>query len=375
MKRQSDQNRSTHLNRFTYDDDGKERQPIPEDLSIPSFTEEDFKIRLKEINKTHKIIKDDYTGRAFEIAIVNENRLKDGVVLMPSTMFSSLTQNPGNAVELAAQGAATPHTARVYVAFPGNGGSDSLSRPDRRYFADTGRFTKDDGKALGSISALVRALSEEKISVKSISTNTEGGRFGLGIMAALPTNSVASAYFNGLPGIYSLQDEPWITTMIKEDHKDQLDRRNEEDKEQYKITDSRVEEAKYYLSEVYKRNRYCLRLVRTYVHAMPNILACTYAFNAHDDLNKIDKHAVINDTLAALNRQPNAKITFQFCRSSKLHDDLEQCKTFGQKLTQELSKTPFQGNVQLFVSEGSLDYHTTSPSKRWAAEKEALMMQ
>lgn len=172
----------------------KDGDPVLESktIEIPQITEEDFKERLREISRTYRIIRDNQTGRAFEMAIVNESQLNNGAILMPSTMFSSLTQNRGNAIELAAHGAANPHMARVYVAFPGNGGSDNLHRPDRRYLARTGRFTQD-GSALESVSALVRVLENMEIPIKSISANVEGGRLGLGIMAALPPNTMTSA--------------------------------------------------------------------------------------------------------------------------------------------------------------------------------------
>lgn len=116
------------------------------EIEILPITEEAFKKCITEINKTYKVIRDSRTGRHFEIAIVNESNLRHGAILMPSTMFSSLTQNVGNAVEFAAHGAAMPDIARVYVAFPGNGGSDDLSKQDRRYLAQTSRFTQKMGR-------------------------------------------------------------------------------------------------------------------------------------------------------------------------------------------------------------------------------------
>src|SRR5260370_29233966 len=90
------------LDQIRYPHDG---ELVTKNLEIPEITEEGYKQRLKEINETYKIIHDSRTGRAFEIAIVNKSSLANGAILMPSTMFSSLTQNVGNAVELAAHGA------------------------------------------------------------------------------------------------------------------------------------------------------------------------------------------------------------------------------------------------------------------------------
>ncbi|HEY7125057.1 MAG TPA: hypothetical protein VH540_13980 [Ktedonobacterales bacterium] len=146
------------LEEITYRDDGN---PHPEEKSVEvaQISDEDFKERLKEIHETYQIIHDRKTGRTFEIAIVNKRQLQHGAILFASTMFSSLTQNLGNAIELAAHGTATPNTARAYIAFPGNGGSDSLSRRDRSYLARTGRFTRD-GEAVESIINVHRISSE-----------------------------------------------------------------------------------------------------------------------------------------------------------------------------------------------------------------------
>lgn len=355
---------------------GKNGETVIKDkeIPIPQISDEDFKKRLEEINETYRIIRDSRTGRAIEIAIVNKSCLMNGAILMPSTMFSSLTQNSGNAVELAAQGAAIPDVARVYIAFPGNGGSDNLSKQDRQDLAHTGRFTKKNGLVLDSISALVSALDDNDIPIKSISANVEGGRLGLGIMAALPTNSVTSVYFNGLPGISSLANETFNTAMIKEDLRDQPGRRLEVDNEEYRVSDRRCEEAKASLPNLYRDVNYFPRLLRTYLRAFPNMRAYTKAFGAYDNLQLVDSHAVLQDTLVALKKQENAKVTFQFNEFSMLHNR-EECKEFGQKLTEALSKTSFQGSVQFFMYAGTLDFHTTSPSKRWAAEKYALMMQ
>ncbi len=342
------------------------------------INEGDFQKRLTEINETYQIIRDSHTGRAFEIAIVNKHRLMDGAILMPSTSFSSLTQNRGNAIELAAHGAATSDAARVYVAFPGMGGSSSLSRQDRQYLAEKGRFTQN-GKALDSISALVSALDSNNISIKSISANAEGGRLALGIMAALPSDSVNSVYLNGLPGIYSLSNDTWISVTIIGQFKIRIKRRTkesdqEDSQEMYKVSALRLEEAKSSLPNIYRGLRYLTRLSRTYLRAMPNMAAYTEAFNRHDDLQSVSEHAVLQDALAALSSQKKARVTFQFNKRGRLHDNLDKCKKFGQTLTEELSKTPFQGSVQFFVYDGSLDFHTSYPSRRWAIEKDALML-
>lgn len=362
---------SLELTQIRYVEDGK---PVFEKRSLdnPQIAEEDYKNRLREINETYRIIRDSQTGRAFEIAIVNKSRLVNGAILMPSTMFSSLTQNVGNAVELAAHGAALPDVARVYIAFPGNGGSDNLSRQDRQYVAQTGRFTQKDGQPLDSLLAMTNALNDNDIPIRSISANVEVGRFGLGIMAALRAQSVTSVYLNGLPGISPSADKKFIPTMIEEDHRGQSGRRSEDGKEEFKVSNHRCEEAKTLLPNIYQGVRHGSRLLGTYLRAFPNMQAYTKAFGSYNDLALIENHAVLQDSLAALKRQEHTIITFQFSEFSMLHDP-EKCKEFGRKLAEALYATSYHGNMRLFLYPGSLDFHTTAPSRRWAIEKDTLI--
>jgi|GEM_PF-6023970 len=365
------------LEQIQYAQNGK---PVNEStnikLEVPQITDKEFKKRLQEINETYGIIRDRRTGRAFEIAYVNKSQLKNGAILMPSTMFSSLTQNKGNAIEFAAHGAATPNVARVYIAFPGNGMSDSLSRLDRQYFAHTGRFTRNS-EAVDSISALARAFDQEGISIKSISANAEGGRLGLGIMAALPPNTVTSVYLNSLPGT---SDEAFLRGMVITDINDQPKRRVEDFKEKYKVNDRTIREARASLPKIYghglyRRAEHFLQLLSIYLRAMPNMRANVNALEKHSDLQFADTHAALQDTLAALKRQNGAKVTFQFGRLSQLHD-IDECKHFSKKVMEELAKTSHQCSIQLFIDAlGSLDFHTNSPGKRWAAERHALMLE
>lgn len=340
-------------------------------VTIPQIIASEYKERLKEIRETYEIIRDSHTGRAFEIAIVNRNQLKNGAVLMPSTMFSSLTQNRGNAIELAAHGAASPHTARIYVAFPGNGGSANLSRRDRRYLARTGRFTQDN-MAMESVAALAHALEERNIPIQSISANAEAGRLGLGIMAALPADTVRSAYFNGLPGISPLYAS-YITIMMREDREGQRARTVEDRTEEYKVSERTMAEAKPYLSNLYHGCQHWRRFIWTYVRAVPNMAAYTKAFSQYDDMDAPQSHAVFQDMLIALRRQKQARMTLEFGELSELHSIME-CKRYGQMVTQELGETSDQSRLQLYIHDGSLDFHTIYPSKRWAAEKAALAL-
>src|SRR5260370_24748501 len=238
-----------------------------------------------------------------------------------------------------------------------------------------GRF-RQGGEALDSISALARALEQEGIAIKSISANAEAGRFGLGIMAALPPNTVTSVYLNGLPGVCPPPDRPYLVAMWEEDVEDQNKRREEDLKEKYKVNDRTIRETRSFLPKLYRRRiGYFFQLLPIYFRAMPNIRASTKGFSRHDDLQFTETHAALQDTLTALKRQNGAKVTFQFGKLSKLHR-MDECQRFSQIVTEELRKASNQCSIQLLIdSVGSLDFHTDSPSKRWAAERCALKIE
>ncbi len=370
------------IDQITYDKDGSPVLLENKPLDIPQVSEEEFTKRLHEISRTFKVIRDFKTGRAFEIAIVNEGELKNGAILMPSTMYSSLTQNIGNAIELAAQGAAAPNVARVYIAFPGNGGSDNLSRKDRHYLADTGRFTKD-GEALESVLALVRALRAAGVNYNEIpimiSADMEAGRLGLGIIAAMPPDTVTSAYFHDLPGISPTVGAPYMTVMFEAQQQTQREGLKDDPDEPYRVNDRTKEEAKFFLSDIYPKMfpdisegmKYRTRFLSTYLRALPNMRAYIRAFSQHNDLLVPERHAVLQDTLTALQRQKKIKITFHFGQDCSLNSILE-CRNFGPKIAEELSKTANQGNIRLFIYPGPCYFHTNNPSNRWALEKDAL---
>ena len=161
--------------------------------------------------------------------------------------------------------------------------------------------------------------------------------------------------------------------MIKVDRNDQSERRLEDDDEEHKVSDRRCEEAKAMLPRIYQGVSHGTRLLSTYFRAFPNQLAHRKAFSSYNDLRLITSHAAFQDTLAALKRQENANITFQFSEYSELHN-LRMCEDFGQKLAEALCTTSYKGIMQLFIFPGRLDFHTTAPSRRWALEKSALMI-
>ena len=347
------------------------------DTSISDFDHGDFIEKLDEINDTWRIIEDPSTGRKFETAVVNQEKLGSETALVTSTSFSSLTQNAGNAVELAVHGAANPGMARVYVAFPGNGGSDSLDRDERKYLSQTGRFTRSRiGQnptydfAISALSAMTRALDAYSLSPNMITSDVEGGRFAIGAMSALEKNTIKGIYINGLTGISS--GSSYTREMVGEDVRN---RKSDDDSSvsEWGVNSELKKEAKKHIPNVYKGLEHTSLMTRTYADAIFNQLAYRKAFQGHDELDEPATHAVLRDIIPALVKQ-NALVTIQVNRYSKMHNRNHVIK-FGRKVINLLAEIPDvsrEDRLQILIGEGTLDHHTKHPEQRWVAERFAL---
>src|SRR4051794_9107883 len=97
------------------------RPSVLQGIALDEISQPDYIARLDQINETYQKLKHPITGEGIEVAVVNPEKLNENLILFPSTHFSSLTQNIGNAIELAARGAGRPNAAIAYVAYPGNG--------------------------------------------------------------------------------------------------------------------------------------------------------------------------------------------------------------------------------------------------------------
>jgi hypothetical protein len=348
-------------------------------LEKPQISESDYLARLDEINETWRIITDSSSGRQFEVAVVNQDKLDKDAVLFPSTQFSSLIQNPGNAIELAAHGAANPNAARIYIAYFGNGGSQSLTRQERKYLAKTGRFTFGNGTEgqpygwLPSVSAMAYALAENGYTPNHVSGDESGARLGLGVMSALGSDTIKDAYFNGPPGVSAKGN--YSTGMLKEDLDSRKERRKTTDLDDSlpgEVVPPRISQAKDRLPGIYKAITHRGLLLGTYLHAPVNMNANRKAFAGHNDLGDPHNHALIQDTVAALSFQ-KAIIGMQFNRLSRLHD-IEACLKFGKlvmdRIPHELRDE--KRGLEIIIGTGTLDSHTDLPQERWRTERYAL---
>lgn len=343
-------------------------QPIQESIYLE---------KLSEINDSFRILtgKD---GIRLETAIANGHAASNQLVLYPSTSLSSLTQNIGNAIELAHRAAANPNTAYLYAAFPGNGHSSSFTPSEQLYRLRSKRLTVGEGEAgfayhsLSTISRMARILMDNGLVPSHISADESGGRLGLAYMAAFEKNAVRDARLNGIPGVSARAS--YTKEMAVEDIASRQRRRGEQEGEPGEINDFRKKQAKEKMPRIYSGIDQKLNAVSSialrgwFYNGIPNLAG----FSGKNDLDKPHNHAAIQDTLAALSQQ-EAMITFQFNQASKLHDR-EDCIRFGQRIMELLPEALISQSrgVRIIFGEGGLDHHTEVPAARIESERLAL---
>lgn len=156
---------------------------------------------LDDINSTFTVVEDDETGQRFEMAVANRRADPSlGVVIELLTFSSSLSDNTGNAIELAENASLHPNRQRVYVASPGNGRTSYWTKQEQKYIRRTGRFT-DWGAPLPTTAALNRVPERSGLPVAALSTNSAGGAHATALMRALPEGQVTHAYIKSRPNI------------------------------------------------------------------------------------------------------------------------------------------------------------------------------
>jgi hypothetical protein len=342
-------------------------------LVPPSIRHEDYLDRLDEINESWRIYKSPLSGRKFEVAVVNQDKLESEAVAFPSTHFSSLTQNPGNAIELAAHGAANPEVARIYVAYFGNGGSSNLPRSERRYLARTGRFTtgsnntEDPYHPIGGIQEMALTLIEQGLVPTHISGDESGARLAVGLASAFEPGTIKDGYLNGMPGISA--ELSYAKPMVKEDMQSRGRRRKIEDPMPGEITTETLKEAHEHLGDIYKGVGHTARIASTYARALPNLIANTRAFGGHNNLESPQTHAAMQDIVATLLKH-EVSLTLQFNLESAIHD-IDKCIEFGRIAMNSIpsSLRSEKRNIRLLIGTGALDRHTEIPQERWRTER------
>jgi hypothetical protein len=348
------------------------------DLQSPEVEERAFLAELTEINATWEVIKDEAEGRSFEIAVVNSDKLGDEVVLFPSTSFSSITHNAGNAIELAANGAANPDAARIYIAHAGSGGSTAMHYDEWAHVVRSGRLTygqePEDYAAMSYFDSMARALEKyidkhNGVEPTKISADESGCRSALGLMAALDRNIIELVYLNNMPGISA---KKYASAMLEEDLAGRRKQHGKQDYAYGEVTPESKKDARERLTAIYDTPRHDRLWWWTYARAVPGIPYMLSLGNRHADLDNPSSHAALNDLAAATLRQ-EASVSLQFNTKSGIHD-IDDCIRFGGLAMDSIpgSMRSNERAVELLIGEGSLDEHTVHPAGRLAAEQYAL---
>ena len=179
-------------------------------LPLDGLDEREVSEALYEISRSLRVV--EYNGSYFEIATVNEAvRPRYAVMLHISTYNSSISSNPGNAIELAAQAVRFPQFVHLYVASPGNGATSPLADVrggERTYASQTGRFTREqEGRTVGlpTFQNLYRALEKEGLTVtRLMGTDSAGGNYAPGLAVSMEPGQLDAAFFSERSGFVNL---------------------------------------------------------------------------------------------------------------------------------------------------------------------------
>lgn len=357
---------------------------VTKEVTLEQVTIErgDYERALDEINETYGAIEDPDTGKQYEIAIVNSHvPAEEGFDVEFATERSSLTNNPGNAPEFAANSAVHPGRKRIYVAAPGNGLSSDFDPQEHRYIRRTGRLIGEDGEPLPTFAGLPRAMEAAGLLVDPIigkgihfTGNSAGGAYAKGLMVALESGSVTRGYAKNIPGVTNHRlGLLWTAAAFGRDILDDM-RSSKRSHDQWKLTPEIVKEAVARLPRIYgpdSHNRQQTKPQQAVTSHTPNKLITTAMMLARGGAAK--DHPAAADTAAVLDRHPGALITNHFSLYDRLysnrrdmHQFLEQVHRLGGLATDN------RVEIVVMIMSGTHRDHTAYPHMRWAAETRAF---
>jgi len=332
-----------------------------------------YRRALHDIDHSWTVLEDEETGQQFEMGLANTDAdFSGGVDLEESTFSSSLSSNPGNAVEFAENAASHPARPRLYVASPGNGKSSYWTPAEQRHIKSTGRFTDETGKPLPTIAALARILRQADLPVTRISTNSAGGAYATALMSALPEGQLTHAYMKSRPNI---SDHParllWGAAVVVGDILD--DRRHaRQSRDPWRLTEDRVKAAKENLPRLYgddAENEARRMPEATKTHGLKKMHTDLLALSHGQTYGQVNPAA--KDTGLALRRQPDALLTYHFPTGDRLYNNRTDIERFMEQVRQ-LGGLAARHNVQALIVPGTHRDHTAYPTMRWSMEAYAF---
>lgn len=333
-------------------------------LQVPMLQYDDLLAVMKQANDSYDIIKGP-SGSQYEVAVFGTGP----IMLKPSTSFSSLYKNPGNALETAVEAAMNPGVSIVYVASLGNHPTSNRNLEELRYIRDTGRRTLGDGspsnpyRPLRSLDDQSNALYDHGFVPKFIKADAEAGREALGLMVAFETDSIEQVFLNGLDGLS--KSAHYARSRLTEDARSRINRRAIKDGQPGEVTPVNIKDVKKQMPNIYRGLGRIAHLAPLPVLLYPRDdiekMYVTLGNRSHNDLSDLDDHAVYTDIGAALRNQESV-ITIQANSESPEHK-LEDCIEFG-RLAMDAIPQELRGDnrrIRFLLGEGGLDAHTDKP--------------
>ncbi len=341
-------------------------------VTIPS--KGSYEAALRQTVKHLQVITDPETYQNFEITYSGVDSLEDGPFDTEfSTYNSAISSNPGNAVEFAEHAALRAEKPRLYIASAGNGFSSYLSAEEQRYVKTRGRFTYDDfdgdrpiTKAIPTIRALKRALESKGVVTDRLSSNSSGANMLTALMYELPEGTVTHAYMKGRP---NLVDQSAIALgyrmLVLETRAN--NKNKERSKDEWALIDEMVDEAKTKLKPVIDSID-AERLGKLAMVA--KLRTDCVAYSRGPDPRRKGRLPAAYDSVRALHRQPDAKVTWHFTSRDRLYTVEPHRPEQFIRYVSALSRD--SNNVTGLVTNGSHADHTHIPSLRWSAEEFAF---
>jgi hypothetical protein len=329
----------------------------------------DVQINMDEVHeKLHEISASlrsiDYDGSYFEITEANKFADSDNIMLHFSTYRSAITNNPGNAWELAVQALRYPNHRQLYIASFGIGGSVPLRSDERRYARKYGRFTMDLGNKavpLPTIRNLHYALKKENLHVtRLMGTDSAGGPYASALGLAMKPDQLTHAFFSERSGFVNLSRFAITKGMFFVEQRVNNKQNKNISPDPYALTDLMIEQARQALAE----NEECENRKRLYSHMTSNVDMLRSLWTSMEALRRGPTKRgspLVEDTLALQSHHPSARLTFGVAERDELYKGVARSHTAAQEFLGTLAANG--GTARVVMIPGMTHaYNTYFPS-------------
>lgn len=327
---------------------------------------------MNEASRNLRVIEHD--GSFFEVSVTNGSLPNNKLSLHVSTYSSSLSTNPGNLYEFAAQAVRYPEIKHLYVASFGMGSTSPLLKEDAAYAALCGRYTTGlpwEAKPIKSIENLHGALKEHKWdATRLMGTDSAGGHVARALAVAMEPGQLDYAFFSESSGFVDMSSMRIISgILIKEGRKNaRANKSLSPDKEM--MDERKIERAKAALRR-YESAFTRRELVANKVALPTRLVSMKDSMDTlkRGPINGADPMAA--ETEAMLFRHPKARVTYGLAENDPLYLSPEKChEAVGNFLGKvAVHSSPLRA---LIIPGMTHAYNTYFPSLYHAINKDAL---